>query len=106
MLNTKELALRDVQEDMILATDVYDNNGNVLLAAGIKLSYATLTALARHGVATVTVEQVQEISEDRRMMLHQEIEHRLNDRFRQAGDDVIMNHLKEALINHRTGRLQ
>ena len=106
MLKTKELALRDVQEDMILATDVYDNNGNVLLAAGIQLSYAALTALARHGVATVTVGQVQEISEDRRMMLRQEIENRLNDRFRQVRDDAVMNRLKEALLNHRTGRPQ
>lgn len=91
---------------MVLADDVCDSNGAVILAADTPLSYAALTVLARHGIAQVMVAQAEEASEDQRTALRCEIEDHLSHRFRNIHDNPMMERLKNALIDHRMAKLK
>lgn len=48
-------SLADAHPGMILSDAVCDAQGKVLLAQGVRLSDATLSALARHGIDSVSV---------------------------------------------------
>lgn len=48
-------SLADAHPGMILSDAVCDAQGKVLLAQGVRLSDATLSALARHGIDSVPV---------------------------------------------------
>ncbi len=53
--NYQQLALDDIEVGAILADDVRDDHGAVLLAEGTCLNQSLLKSLARHGVETVNV---------------------------------------------------
>ena len=51
-----EKNLSDVSDGAVLAVDVFDGRGDVLLAKGTKLTSAHLQLLDRRGIASVTLE--------------------------------------------------
>lgn len=53
--NYQQLALDDVEVGAILADDVRDDHGIVLLAEGTCLNQSLLKSLARHGIETLPI---------------------------------------------------
>jgi hypothetical protein len=52
--------LQDAQPGMVLSDVLLDGKGNVLLGQGVTLTDAMLASLARHGVASLPIFQVQD----------------------------------------------
>jgi hypothetical protein len=59
----KEVAIHEIQDGMQLATDVLDENGQILIASGRTLSRTQIALLERRGVLTVRVVDPDEVSE-------------------------------------------
>jgi hypothetical protein len=51
----KEVDLDDAEAGMVLAADVLDHQGSVLLPAGAPLSEQLLTSMRRRGIASVAI---------------------------------------------------
>ena len=97
------IALDAAQAGMVLAVDLRDGHGNLLLPQGGVLTDAMLQALQRHGV--VSLEIVGEAKEVVIDEAQQEAEKaRLKHRFRLAGNDIPVLTLYHAMLHYRLGQ--
>ncbi len=104
-MNHQTLALDQVAAGMRLATDLHDDGGAILLAAGSELSAALLNALSRRGIERVAVvDESALVSEDRGARV-EIIRARLAHLFRRAGDSEADRLLFEALLDYRLEQL-
>lgn len=93
-----QLPLHDAVAGERLAAPVFDCVGNVLMPAGATLTDAAINGLARRGVATVSVARAplgEAVAASRR---RQEIEQRVETRFRRAGQGQASRLLRQATL--------
>jgi len=83
---------------MVLAAEVTDAGGNVLLAAGTTLTAPLIALLRRRGVAQVAVER--RLSAEEAALARQRIEAGLAQRFA-AADSPLLARLREAVWQYR-----
>lgn len=101
----KQVALDDATAGMMLAQDVRDHQGNVLLAEGASLSDSTLAALRRRGVESVQVEG-DSVSEAELAAAREQAQARLAQLFRKPHGSPADALLREQLAAWRMEQLQ
>lgn len=86
---------------MVIAADVTDREGGVLLPRGAVLRETRLALLRRHHVTLLNiVPQAQPGGADPRMVVLRERVERL---FRKRGDSPLMSRLERAVLDYRAG---
>jgi hypothetical protein len=101
----KQVSLEDAAAGMVLAAEVCDRQGNVLLAQGAALSDATLQALARRGIESVRIED-DALSPEQLAVLRERVQHRLAHLFRNPHAGAADVLLREQLAGYRMELLQ
>lgn len=102
-MSAKVIPLDSVLPGSVLGDNVHDEAGRVLLRAGTTLSEASIAALHRRGVDTLTVEVAASHSAEHRAIERLHLEARLQAAFRQAGNGEASRQLWQALIEYRLG---
>jgi hypothetical protein len=101
----KDLPLDMVEVGMVLADEVCDARGVVLLPKGVSLSEAVLTGLERRGIETLPVLVISALSDDEAVERQQLVARRLDHLFRLAGDDRPVRELRQQIeiymLEHR-----
>lgn len=90
----KDLPLDMVEVGMVLADEVRDARGTVLLPKGASVSEAVLTGLGRRGIETLPVLVTPALSDDEVAERRLLVARRLDRLFRLAGDDRSVRELK------------
>lgn len=100
-MSRRVVVLQDVVAGAVLADDVVDAVGRVLLPRGTELGDATLSGLRRRGVESVALE-VAEAAEDvdRRAAHRRAVEQELHVRFRRAGEGAATRLLFRATLEY------
>lgn len=93
----RELPLDETRAGMVLADDVRDAKGMVLLPGGATLTDMALTSLGRRGIETLAVLVPLELSEVEIAARQAQLAQRLDWLFRLAGDDEPARVLKEQI---------
>lgn len=101
MKKSQEVELSSVHAGAVLAADVVDGDGRVLMSAGALLSEAALNSLRRREIATVTVEFVEVLDEAGREARRVRIENQLARLFRHAGEQSETRALQQAVLAYR-----
>ncbi|MFZ6689571.1 hypothetical protein ACO0K0_17645 [Undibacterium sp. SXout11W] len=100
--HSQYIALAKATEGMVLADDLLDKVGHVLLPAGAKLTASILNSLAHHHIQQLCVEKEvvdkQEMETERQYKLS-----RIEYLFRLQPDQEPANSLKQYLIHYREG---
>lgn len=87
---------------MVIAIDVTDAQGRVLLPRGAVLREARLASLRRHNITLLTiVPQAQAGGADSRIAVLRE---RVEWLFRKRGDSPLMRRLERAVLDYRAGK--
>jgi hypothetical protein len=101
MRKVVERRVEDVQVQSILAGDVSDKNGSILLKADAILTKDILKKISELGIASIFVytEETEspEQLEAKRVEIQQQTEHR----FRHMSDNRLMMDLKRIILEHR-----
>ncbi|MBC3863608.1 hypothetical protein H8K32_15990 [Undibacterium jejuense] len=102
--HSQYLVLAKVTEGMVLADDLLDKVGHVLLPAGVTLTASMLKSLAHHHVQQLCIEKEtvneQEVEAERQLKLG-----RIAYLFRLQPDQEPANALKQYLIHYREGEI-
>jgi hypothetical protein len=101
----KQVSLEDAAAGMVLAAEVCDRQGNVLLAQGTELSDTLLRALERRGVDSVRIED-DRFSQEELGALREQVAHRLAHLFRNPHAGTADLLLREQLTAWRMEQLQ
>ena len=89
---------------MVIAIDVTNAQGRVLLSRGAVLREALLASLRRHDIALLTiVSQAPAGGADPRVAVLRE---RIEWLFRKRGDSTLMRRLERAVLDYRAGKKQ
>jgi len=106
MKTTMDISVDQVTEDAVLAADLKDPCGALMLPVGTVLSRTVLDRLKARGVHSVCVVVEEGFSDEQRETLRQQIEEHLSHRFRKVDDQPLMQGLKKILLSHRLKELQ
>jgi hypothetical protein len=101
----RHLPLSDVMPGMVLATELLDAQGHMLLPQGTVLTEGMLSHMPRHGITSLPVER-EAMSAEQRAALQAEQRERLAYLFRKTGDsddDWAANALRQLVTLHRLG---
>jgi hypothetical protein len=101
----KQVSLEQAAPGMVLAGEVCDRQGNVLLANGTALTDTLLQALARRGVDSVRVED-DALSPEQLADLRERVEQRLAHLFRNPHPGAANALLREQISAYRMEPLQ
>jgi hypothetical protein len=101
----KQVSLDEAAAGMVLAAEVHDRQGNVLLAQGTELSDTLLRALERRGVESVRIED-DGLSQEELAALREQVEQRLARLFRNPHGGAADVLLREQLTAWRMEQLQ
>lgn len=101
----KQVAIDDAGAGMVLAAEVRDGQGNVLLAEGAALTDALLAALRRRGVESVRIEG-DEVSEEQLAAERERIAARLAHLFRKPHGGAADTLLREQISAWRMEQLK
>jgi hypothetical protein len=101
----KQVGIDDASAGMVLADEVCDRQGNVLLAKGTQLSDSTLAALRRRGVEGVRVED-DGVSPEQLAAAREEVAVRVGHLFRAAHGGAADAFLREQITAYRMEQLQ
>ncbi len=104
MAEGQRLALMEAA-GMTIASDVLDEHGQCLLAAGSLLTARQLELLRARGIATVEVDAGPD-DEARREARCAQMRERLERRFDRVIDQPLMNELLQTLVDYREKALQ
>lgn len=55
MTNIRQLSLDEAEAGMLIATDLKDGNGNILLPSGASLTDSSIKSLMRRGVTDISI---------------------------------------------------
>jgi hypothetical protein len=102
-MSAKIVPLDQVLPGVVLADNVHDDSGRVLLRAGSILSESTIEALHRRAIGSVTVEVADRAGEEHLALERARLESRLQAAFCYAGDGVANRELRQALIEYKLG---
>ncbi|MBI2289455.1 MAG: hypothetical protein HYU73_03780 [Betaproteobacteria bacterium] len=98
----EQIRLEQACAGMVIAADVTDGEGRVLLPRGAVLRDTWLAMLRRHNVTLLTiVPQAPTDGADSRMAVLRERIERL---FRKRGDSPLMRRLERAVLDYRAGK--
>lgn len=101
----KQVAIDDAGAGMVLAAEVRDAQGNVLLAEGAALTEALLSALRRRGVESVRIED-DGMSEEQLAAERERVAARLAHLFRKPHGGAADKLLREQVCAWRMEQLQ
>jgi hypothetical protein len=101
----KHVPIDEATAGMVLADEVCDRHGNVLLAKGAQLSEPLLQALRRRGIESVRIEG-EEISHEQLAAERERVAARLAHLFRKAHGGAANTLLREQLTGYRMEQLQ
>ncbi|MES2356120.1 MAG: hypothetical protein V4568_17285 [Pseudomonadota bacterium] len=101
-----QLSLAQVCPGMVLADDVFDTRGNLILKQGTLLTESVLNSLRRYKIQTIAVvaqegEVVADEVDD--AVAKQQIQERLDRLFRHTSDDVATRSLRDWVGEYRLG---
>ena len=99
----KKLRTDQLQPGMVVAKDIMDITGKLLVAKGVTLSEQLIPRLSQRGVDLVWVESDEEeisLSPKEIERIKEEIRENLDKRFRLVAQDPIMSGLKEKIIGY------
>ncbi|MBC3934583.1 hypothetical protein [Undibacterium rugosum] len=99
---SRYLPLTKLEAGMVLAHDLLDKMGHVLLPAGVTLSDATIKSIAHHDVHLLSVvsdagEQIIDVEELQRQLK------RIDYLFRHASNEGAMQTLRQFIVHYREG---
>ena len=98
------LPLSKITEGMVLADDLLDKVGHILLPSGTVLTASMLNSVAHHQVHQLSV--IMEASDERHVEKEQQSKlDRVNHLFRQQADQEPASSLKNYLIQYRKGQI-
>lgn len=97
----RTVPLAEAEEGMVLAADVCDDAGQVLLSEKIGLTAARIASLAKRGVGVVQVEEEKTMTEEEMEALRADMRRRVEHVFRHAEGDPVMIQLKETVLAYR-----
>lgn len=100
-----ELDVDDAVAGMVLADDVLDARGGVLLPKATALTDAMLTALQRRGIDTIHVVN-DAISEEELRAERERVQQRLAKLFRKCGSDRTAGILLQRITEYRLGEME
>lgn len=100
--HSRYLPLSKLEAGMVLADDLLDKMGHVLLPAGVSLTDATIKAIAHHDVHLLSIvaeagEQKVDAEELQRQLK------RIDYLFRHATEEGAMQTLKQFVVHYREG---
>lgn len=100
--HSRYLPLNKLEAGMVLAHDLLDKMGHVLLPAGVNLTDATIKAIAHHDVHLLSIvsdagEQIIDAEELQRQL------QRVDYLFRHASDEGAMQTLRQFVVHYREG---
>lgn len=101
MASLKEIPLAEIADDCCLGSDVLDAKGRCLLAAGSALGPGARALLQARGVVSVTVAVPERTDPAALAEQTAAITAAIDHRFRQAGDDVTLARLRDAIVAWR-----
>jgi hypothetical protein len=101
----KHVALDEASAGMVLADEVCDRQGNVLLAKGAELSESLMQALRRRGVESIRIED-DALSPEQLAAERERVAARLAHLFRKPHAGAANTLLREQLIGYRMEQLQ
>ena len=99
----KKLRTDQLQPGMVVAKDIMDITGKLLVAKGVTLSEQLIPRLSQRGVDLVWVESDEEeisLSPKEIERIKEEIRENLDKRFRLVAQDPIMSGLKEEILGY------
>lgn len=108
---TQTIALDQATPGMILATEVRQKSGGVLLQSGITLTENHLASLLQRDVTEITIEAPQDASEtsalspEKRKALQKAIKQEVQHRFRRSGTDATTQALLRTVLEYRLEKL-
>jgi len=99
----KKLRIELLQSGMVVAKDIMDITGKLLVAKGVTLSEQLIPRLSQRGVDLVWVESDEEedpFSPEEIAEIKRRIGEELDKRFRLVAQDPIMSGLKEKILGY------
>lgn len=101
----KQLLLAEVTPGMVLADNLLDAQGQILLPKGATLTAQTINSMRRHDVVSIPV-VIGELTAEEDAVRRQEAQARLTYLFRRSEDNEI-NHLLHQYVDHfRSGEVE
>lgn len=100
MKQSETCAIDQVQAGAVLAADVVDAGGRILMPAGATLTATALESLQRRDIVSLTIESLQEEDPAAREARRVRLETRLARLFRHAGEQPEMRALHHAVLNY------
>lgn len=98
-MSRQTLVLGAAVADSVLAADLVDADGHVLLPAGSRISLELIASLMLRGVQTVEVDRADPLAEmaGREAQVRQQVAHL----FRHAGSNPAADRLREVVVDYR-----
>jgi len=97
----RNIPLELAEPGMKLASNICNQQGQVLVETGVELSEALLRALLKRGIGHVTVLYEDKRSEDELAAERAKVLDRLNTLFRNAGQDEMLDSLYQQVLEYR-----
>ena len=102
-MNARTLPLDQVLPGAVLADNIQDDTGRVLLRVGTLLTESAIEALRRRDIPTVSVELAVDHSPEHLAIERLHLEARLQTAFRHAGESEARRLLWQALVEYKLG---
>ena len=102
-LTMKKILVTTIADDMIVARDICNTSGNILVAKGTKLSSALGRRLENWGIATVYIEGEEEVQKESNIVQEspENIQKHLLQKFSQVLDNPLMKTVFNAVYEFR-----
>lgn len=97
----RELGLDEVMPGTVLAADVHDGEGNLLLHKGAAVTESMLAGLRHRGVATLQVVHEERLSPDQQAERRRQVLERVRYLFRASGDSPVARELERQITAYR-----
>ncbi len=95
MINTEQVLLQNAVAGQVVAQEVVDKSGSVLVAAGAVLTERLIAQLQHRGIESLALQP--RCSPEEQAARRQDIEQRLDKQFSRHGTDATMQHLRQVL---------
>lgn len=103
-MNCRVVSLDELLPGAVLADNVRDEAGRVLLRSGALMTESSIEALRRRGVESVSVEAAEGIPSPEHLAVERSrLEARLDLVFRQAGEGEANRQLRQAVLEFKLG---
>lgn len=99
-MKSLELAIDKCDENSILAIDITNSSGAVMLKAGTILTREKLISLNRMGISELSIVKEEKLSPEELEKKRKRVESRINRLFRKVQYDPEMNRFKQILTKY------